>query len=138
MKWKWPILAVLAARLTLAAEAACPVTIEKVRRDTGVGDRNTYCFSLEVVNHSAKQISEVNLSAVAIDSKPWEHPLHYDYVVAQVGPGETKAAYFSTHRLLGTDYHGVKVWVQSIGFQDRTTWKDNGTRACGSEDVKKK
>ncbi len=138
MKWKWPTLAILAVRLTLAADASCPVTIARVRRDAGIGDRNTYCFSLEVVNNSAKPISEVNLSVVAIDSKPWEHPLHYDYVVAKIAAGERKAAYFSTHRLLGTDYRGVKVWVQSIGFQDRTTWKDNGTRACASEDVKKK
>lgn len=138
MNWKWSTLAILAVRLALAANASCPATIEKVRRDAGIGDRNTYCFSLEVVNHSGKPISEVNLSAVAVDSKPWEHPLHYDYVVAKIAPGERKAAYFSTHRLLGTDYRGVKVWVQSIRFQDRTIWNDNGTRACGSEDVKKK
>jgi hypothetical protein len=138
MTWKWPALAIVSARLALAATASCPVTIEKVKRDAGLGDRNTYCFSLEVVNRSGKPISEINLTAVAIDSKPWEHPLRYDYVVGKIEAGERKAAYFSTHRLLGTDYRGVKVWVQNIAFQDRTAWNDNGTRICGSEDVKRR
>jgi hypothetical protein len=114
------------------------VTIEKLKKDSGLGDRNTYCFSLEATNQSGKSISIVNLQAVAIDSKPWEHPLRFTYAIGKIGAGESKDAYFSTHRLLGTDYRGVKVWVDSVEFQDRSLWKDAGSRACGAQDVKKK
>jgi hypothetical protein len=118
--------------------AACPVTIQDVKRDTGIGDRNTYCFSLDAANVSGKPISAVNLRAVAMDSKTWEHPLRYSYVVDGIGPGESKRAYFSTHRLLGTDYRGVKVWVDSVQFQDKSEWKDSGDRACAGQDLRKR
>jgi hypothetical protein len=109
-----------------------------VKRDTGIGDRNTYCFSLQAENQSGKRIAAVHIQAVAVDSQPWEHPIRYDYVVANLEPGQAKQAYFSTHRLLGTDYRGIKVWVESIDFQDKDIWKDGGGRSCGAKDVKGK
>ena len=118
--------------------SACPVTIQGVKRDTGIGDRNTYCFSLDAANVSGRPIAAVNLHAVAVDSKPWEHPLRYSYVVDGIGPGESKTAYFSTHRLLGTDYRGVKVWVDSVEFQDKSEWKDSGGHACAGQDIRKR
>lgn len=128
----------LGAQIALAAGASCPVTLQRVKRDTGIGDRNTYCFSLQADNQSGKRIAAVHIQAVAVDSQPWEHPLRYDYVVSNLEPGQTKQAYFSTHRLLGTDYRGVKVWVESVQFQDKNMWKDAGNRACGAKDLKGK
>jgi hypothetical protein len=126
------------AQIGLAAGSACPVALQKLKRDTGIGDRNTYCFSLQADNQSSKGIAVVHINAVAIDSKPWEHPLRYDYTISNLGQGQTKQAYFSTHRLLGTDYRGVKVWVESVEFEDKSIWRDTGNRACGAKDVKGK
>jgi hypothetical protein len=137
MKYGWIGLA-LGVKMAWAVTAPCPVTLEKVKRDSGLGDRNTYCFSLEAANHSSRAIRVVKLGAVAIDSKPWEHPLRFTYEIEKIPPGVAKSAYFSTHRLLGTDYRGIKLWVESIEFDDQSSWKDNGSRACGSEDVRKK
>jgi hypothetical protein len=125
----------LTAQIAFAAGASCPVSLQHVKRNTGIGDRNTYCFSLVADNQSGRRIAIVHINAVAIDSKPWEHPLRYDYVVSDLEPGRAKPAYFSTHRLLGTDYLGVKVWVESVEFEDKSTWKDAGNRACGAKDV---
>ncbi|HXE10468.1 MAG TPA: hypothetical protein VN633_00005 [Bryobacteraceae bacterium] len=125
----------LTAQIGFAAGTSCPVSLQHVKRNTGIGDRNTYCFSLVANNQSGRRVAVVHINAVAIDSKPWEHPLRYDYVVSDLEPGQTKAAYFSTHRLLGTDYRGVKVWVESVEFEDKSTWKDAGGRVCGAKDV---
>jgi hypothetical protein len=135
MKCGW-LLVALGAQIALAAGGSCPVSLQHVKRDTGIGDRNTYCFSLQADNQSGKRIAVVHINAVAVDSQPWEHPLRYDYVISNLEQGQTKQAYFSTHRLLGTDYRGVKVWVESVEFEDKSSWKDTGNRACGAKDVK--
>jgi hypothetical protein len=135
--WTLLLLAAFAGEMW-AANPSCPVSLQDVRRDTGLGDRNTYCFSLDVKNNTQRPIAVVNLKAVALDSKPWEHPLRYTYVVQKLTSTETRNAYFSTHRLLGTDYKGVKVWVDTIEFQDKGVWSDSGRRSCGGADVKKK
>lgn len=128
----------IAAQIALGAGVSCPVVLQNVKRDTGIGDRNTYCFSLQAGNQSGRRIAAVHIRAVAVDSKPWEHPIRYDYIVSNLDPGQTKQAYFSTHRLLGTDYRGVKVWVESVDFQDKNIWKDAGNRSCAAKDVKGK
>jgi hypothetical protein len=119
-----------------AANPACPVVIEQVKRDTGLGDRITYCFSLNAINTSGKSIESLGLKAAAVDSKHMVHVLPYEYPLSAIGAGQAKGGYFSTHRLLGSDYSGVKVWVDHIHFSDKTTWNDDGTRACGSQDIK--
>jgi hypothetical protein len=119
-----------------AANSACPVVISQVKRDTGLGDRITYCFSLNATNTSGKPIASLGLKAAAVDSKHMVHVLPYEYPLADIGAGQIKPGYFSTHRLLGSDYIGVKVWTDRIQFSDKTTWKDDGTHACGSQDIK--
>ena len=134
---KW-LIAALVARAAFAADGSCPVSITNVKRDTGLGDRITYCFSLKATNNAAKPISSVTLKAAAVDSKRFVHVLNYEYPIGNIGPGETKEGYFSSHRLLGSDYQGIKVWVSKIEYRDRSVWTDNGGRSCGSQDLKDK
>jgi hypothetical protein len=134
---KW-LIAALVARAALAADGSCPVSITKVKRDSGLGDRITYCFSLKAINNSGKPISSLTLKAAAVDSKRFVHLLNYEYPIDNVGPGETKDGYFSSHRLLGSDYQGIKVWVNKIEYKDHTVWADDGARNCGSQDLKDK
>jgi hypothetical protein len=132
------LIAALVVKAALAADGSCPVSISKVKRDTGLGDRNTYCFSLKATNNAAKPISSLVLRAAAVDSKGFVHVLNYDYPMNDVPAGETKEGYFSSHRLLGTDYQGIQVWVNRIDYKDGSTWTDSGNRACKGQDVKPK
>ncbi len=131
------VLTILLSRLTLGATGACPVTISDVKRDTGLGDRNTYCFSLKAANNSGKTIDSVEFKAAAVDSKHQTHVLNYDYPLDKIPSGTTKLGYYSSHRLLGSDYQGIKVWVKRILYADHSSWLDDGSRSCGSQDVKK-
>lgn len=137
MAKKW-LIAALVVRTVLAADGACPVTVSKVKRDTGLGDRITYCFSLKATNNAAKPIDNLVFRAAAVDSKGFVHVLNYDYPMAGIPAGSTKDGYYSTHRLLGSDYEGIKVWVSRVEYKDGTKWADSGDRACGSEDLKNK
>jgi hypothetical protein len=134
---KW-LIAALVVRAALAADGNCPVTITDVKRDTGLGDRITYCFSLKATNNAGKPISSLVVKAAAVDSKGYVHLLNFDYPMNDLAAGETKDGYFSTHRLLGSDYQGIKLWVNKIDYKDRTSWTDDGRRACGSQDLKNK
>jgi len=134
---KW-LIAALVVRGMLAADGGCPVTISKVKRDTGLGDRITYCFSLQATNNAGKPISSLVLRAAAVDSKGFVHLLNYDYPLSDLPAGDTKDGYFSSHRLLGSDYQGIKVWVNKIEYKDHTGWRDDGNRTCGSQDLKNK
>jgi hypothetical protein len=125
------------SQLAFGAAGACPVTVSNVKRDTGLGDRNTYCFSLDATNNSGKNISSVEFHAAAVDSKHVTHVLNYDYPLDKIPAGETKLGYYSSHRLLGSDYQGIRVWVNRVLYADHTTWEDDGKRSCGSQDVKK-
>ena len=131
------VLAALFSRLAFSASGACPVTVSEVKRDTGLGDRNTYCFSLLATNHSGKSISSVEFKAAAVDSKHQTHVLNYDYPLDKIPSGEAKLGYYSSHRLLGSDYRGIKVWVKRVLYTDSTSWLDDGNRSCGSQDIKK-
>jgi hypothetical protein len=134
---KW-LIAALVVRAALAADGGCPVAITDVKRDTGLGDRITYCFSLQATNNAGKPISSLLVRAAAVDSKGFVHLLNYDYPINDVAAGATKDGYFSSHRLLGSDYQGIKVWVKEIEYKDHTSWTDDGRRACGSQDLKDK
>jgi hypothetical protein len=132
------LIAAFVVNAALAADGSCPVTISKVKRDTGLGDRITYCFSLKATNEAAKPISSLVLKAAAVDSKGFVHVLNYDYPINDVAAGDTKDGYFSSHRLLGSDYQGIQVWVNRIDYKDGSTWTDSGNRACSGQDVKRK
>lgn len=136
MAKKW-LFAAFVIRVAFAADASCPVSISEVKRDTGLGDRITYCFSLKATNRAAKPISTLILRAAAVDSKGYMHVLNYDYPINNIAADATKDGYFSSHRLLGSDYQGIKVWVKEIDYNDGGVWTDNGDRACGGQDVKK-
>ena len=123
--------------LALQAAETCPVSLSAVKRDTGLGDKSTYCFSLDVVNNTAQPANEIILHAAAYTSDRQRHTLKYDYPVANLKPGERRNVYFSTHRLLGTDYSGIKVWVSRISYKDNSSWNDDGTLSCHAQDVKK-
>jgi hypothetical protein len=119
----------------MGAGPNCPVAIRNVNRDTGLGDRITYCFSLNATNNSAKSIAGLELKAAAVDSKLVTHVLNYRYPLDNIAPSQTKHGYFSTHRLLGSDYRGVKVWVDRIRYSDNSIWSDDGSRTCGGQDI---
>lgn len=135
MKTKYLLLPLL-VRAALGADAGCPVTISKVKRDSGLCDRITYCFSFDASNASGKPISALQVHGAAVDSKHRVHPLQYDYAVNDIASGQTRNVSFSSHRLLGGDYQGIKLWVNHIQFADNTTWDDGGNRSCGGQDVK--
>src|SRR5690349_4505159 len=120
------LIAAFVINAAFAADGSCPVNISKVKRDTGLGDRNTYCFSLEATNNAAKPISSLILRAAAVDSKGFVHVLNYDYPINEVAAGDTKTGYFSSHRTLGTDYQGIQVWVNRVEYKDGSTWTDSG------------
>ena len=132
------IAVVILAKLAVCASPNCPVAIDDVKRDTGLGDRITYCFSLKATNNSGKSIAGLELKAAAVDSKQVSHVLNYRYPLDNIPSGQEKSGYFSTHRLLGSDYRGVKVWVDRIRYADNSVWIDDGSRSCGSQDVKGK
>jgi hypothetical protein len=129
------ITAVLFGKLALGASPNCPIAISDVKRDTGLGDRITYCFSLKATNISGKSVASLELQAAAVDSKRMSHVLNYRYPLDNLAPGQTKDGYFSTHRLLGSDYRGVKVWVDRIRYADNSIWSDDGSRVCGGRDI---
>ncbi len=136
MSKKW-LIAAFVLRVALAAETSCPVSISEVKRDTGLGDRITYCFSLKATNRAAKPIPTHVLRAAAVDSKGYVHLLNYDYPMNNIPAGDTRDGYFSSHRLLGSDYQGIKIWVKEVDYKDGGDWTDNGDRTCGGQDVKK-
>jgi hypothetical protein len=126
----------LLARLALSAESTCPVSVMQVKRDPGFCDRITYCFFVTAGNHSS-QIASVDLRASAFDSRKMEHPLPFVFAIDKLAPDNPITCHFSTHRLQGSDYKGVKVWVADVRFSNGTSWKDDGRMICSGADVKK-
>jgi hypothetical protein len=135
MRLAW-IASFLLVRLALSAESACPVSVMQVKRDPGFCDRNTYCFFVTAGNHSS-QVASVNLKASAFDSRRIEHLLPFVYPIEKLAPDNPTTCQFSTHRLLGSDYKGVKVWVADVRFSNGTSWKDDGRMICSGQDIKK-
>jgi hypothetical protein len=126
----------LLVRLALSAESGCPVSVIQVKRDPGFCDGITYCFFVTAGNHSG-QIASVNLRASAFDSRKTQHPLPFVYSIDKLAPDSPITRQFSTHRLQGSDYQGVKVWVADVQFSNGTLWKDDGRMICSGEDIRK-
>lgn len=122
----------------MCAPAACPVTIDQVKHDTGLRDVITYRFTVKVTDTSGRKIALAQLKAAAIDSERQSHTLMFVYPVENLEPGQTRKAEFDTHRLVGSDYRGIKVWVNRIRFADGSSWSDAGdSRSCENHDGKK-
>jgi hypothetical protein len=126
------------ANAAYCSGAGCPVSIDQVKRDTGLRDVITYRFTVKATDTSGRKIAVAQFKAAAVDLKRQVHTLLFVYPIEDFEAGQTRKAEFDTHRLVGSDYRGIKVWVDSVRFADGTTWSDGNDRhSCAGQDVKK-
>lgn len=132
------LISAVLAKAALCAPAGCPVSIDQVRRDTGLRDVETYRFTVKLTDTSGRKIAVAQLKAAVTDSEHQSHTLLFVYPVESLEPGQTRKAEFDTHRLVGSDYQSIRVWVNTVRFADGSTWSDaSDSRACGNRDGKK-
>jgi hypothetical protein len=132
------LISALLANAAYCSAAGCPVSIDQIKRDTGLRDVVTYRFTVKATNTSGRKITAAQFKAAAVDSRRLVHTLLFVYPIENFEAGQTRKAEFDTHRLVGSNYRGIKVWLDTVRFADGSTWSDEkDSHSCAGQDVKK-
>jgi hypothetical protein len=132
------LISAILAKAIYCAPGGCPVRIDHVNRDTGLRDVETFRFTVKATDISGRKIAVAQFKAAAVDANRMVHTLQFVYPIETFEPGQTKKAEFDTHRLVNSNYRGIKVWVAAVRFADGTNWSDSDdSRSCGNQDLKK-
>lgn len=126
------LLPLLLAGAALAQE--CPVQITYVMK----GDEHPAGSQLKVffTNTSGKELSRTSFAVTILDSAGGVHPLMgaFDSGKHVKLGGKKSDSWWVGHEVLDP-FTRVKFrsWVQSVQFEDGSTWKDDGNHVCTME-----